>query len=91
MKLINDVLQNDAKNAPALAARGYANYLKGDFAAAEADLSAAIKANIFVAHLDDALTTRALVYKKLGKADFAANDEKQADIFNHIFGAIAAP
>ncbi len=91
LKLINDILQNDAKNAPALAARGYANYLKGDFTAAEADLSAAIQANIFVAHFNDALTTRALVYKTLGKADLAAKDEKQADVFNQVFGAIAAP
>ena len=89
--IINDILKNDPNNGPALAARGFANYLKGDFVSAESDLSTAIKANVFVAHFNDAIKTRALVYKKLGKADLAASDEKMADSFNNLFGVIAAP
>lgn len=91
LSLINGILQQDAANVPALAARGYANYLKGDFAAAEIDLSAAIKANIFLAFFNDALATRVLVYQKLGKAELAANDEKQATTLKQIFGIIVAP
>lgn len=90
-KVINDMLKNDPNNVSALAARGYANYLKGDFAAAEVDLSAAIKANAFVAHFNDALKTRALVYRKLGKTDLAANDDKMADGFNKMFAMLGAP
>lgn len=90
-KLINDMLKNDPNNVSALAARGYANYLKGDFAAAEVDLSSAIKTNAFVAHFNDALKIRALVYRKLGKTDLAANDEKMADGFNKMFAALGAP
>ena len=90
-KIINDILQNDPDNGPAMAVRGFANYVKGDYTSAESDLSNAIKANVFVAHFNDALKTRALVYKKQGKTELAAADEKMAYSFNNLFGIIAAP
>lgn len=91
LKIITEMLQKNPNNVAALAARGFANHLKNDFARAETDLSAAIKLNPFLAFFNDAFSTRALVYRKLGKPDLAAADEKQAAQFKQALGMLAAP
>jgi Tfp pilus assembly protein PilF len=73
-----------------LAVRGYAKMLSNDFAGAEADLSAAIKAEPFLAFANKAFENRALAYKKLGKADLAVKDEKENAQFKQVLGLLAA-
>ena len=64
--------------------------LNNDFAGAETDLSAAIKKEPFLAFANKAFENRALVYKKLGKADLAAKDEKDDVQFKQILGLLSA-
>jgi Tfp pilus assembly protein PilF len=89
-KTLEEMLKKDATNAAILAVRGYSKMLAEDFTAAETDLSAAIKKDPFLAFANKAFENRSLVYKKLGKADLAANDEKENAQFQQLIAFLAA-
>ncbi len=90
MKTLEEMLKKDATNAALLAVRGYAKMMGEDFAGAETDLSAALKKDPFLAFANKAFENRALVYKKLGKADLAAKDEKDHAQFKQLLAMLAA-
>lgn len=90
MKTIEELFKKDNSNTAILAVRGYAKMLSNDFAGAEADLTAAIKAEPFLAFANKAFENRALVYKNLGKADLALKDEKENAQFKQVLGLLAA-
>ena len=90
-KTLEEMLKKDATNAAILAVRGYSKMLIEDFAGAETDLSAAIKKDPFLAFSYGAFQNRALVYKKLAKADLAAKDEKENAQFKQILALLASP
>ena len=89
-KTLEEMLKKDATNAAILAVRGYSKMLSQDFTAAEMDLSAAIKKDPFLAFANEAFQNRALVYKKLGKADLAAKDEEENNKFKQLLAFLAA-
>ncbi|MEK7723917.1 MAG: hypothetical protein AAB336_06180 [Acidobacteriota bacterium] len=89
-KTLEEMLKKDATNAAILSVRGYSKMLAEDFAGAETDLSAAIKKDPFLAFANKAFENRALVYKKLGKADLAAKDEKEINQFRQLLAFLAA-
>ena len=89
-KTLDEMVKKDATNAAILAVRGYSKMLAEDFAGAETDLSAAIKKDPFLAYANKAFENRALVYKKLGKADLAAKDEKDNAQFQQLLAFLAA-
>jgi tetratricopeptide (TPR) repeat protein len=89
-KTIDELIKKDATNAAILAVRGYSKMLSNDFIGAETDLSAAIKKDPFLAFANKAFENRALVYKKLGKADLAAKDEKENNQFQQLLSFLAA-
>ena len=89
-KTIEELLKKDATNAAILAVRGYSKMLDENFTAAETDLSAAVKKDAFLAFAYGALQNRALVYKKIGKADLAAKDEKDDNQFKQLLAFLAA-
>jgi hypothetical protein len=89
-KTLEEMLKKDATNAAILAVRGYSKMLAEDFTAAETDLSAAIKKDPFLAFANKAFENRSLVYKKLGKADLAANDAKENAQFQQLIAFLAA-
>lgn len=89
-KTIEELLKKDANNAAILAVRGYSKMLSNDFIGAETDLSAAIKKDPFLAFANNAFENRALVYKKLGKTDLAAKDEKENAQFKQVLALLAA-
>jgi tetratricopeptide (TPR) repeat protein len=87
---LDEMFKKDATNAAILSVRGYAAMLKENFAAAELDLSAAIKKDPFLAFAHGAFQNRAAVYRKLGKVDLAAKDEKDHDQFRKALALLAA-
>lgn len=89
-KTIEELLKKDATNAAILAVRGYSKMLNNDFAGAETDLSATIKKDPFLAFANKAFENRSLVYKKLGKADLAAKDEKENAQFKQLLAFLAS-
>jgi hypothetical protein len=89
-KTLEELLKKDATNAAILSVRGYSKMLNNDFAGAEIDLSAAIKKDPFLAFANGAFQNRAVSYKKLGKADLAANDEKENSQFQQLLAFLAA-
>ncbi len=89
-KTLDEMVKKDATNAAILAVRGYSKMLNNDFAGAETDLSAAIKKDPFLAFANKAFENRALVYKKLGKVDLAAKDEKENAQFQQLLAFLAA-
>lgn len=88
-KTIEELIKKDATSAAILAVRGYSKMLNNDFAGAEMDLSAAIKKEPFLAFANKAFENRALIYKKLGKADLAAKDEKENAQFKQVLALLA--
>lgn len=89
-KTLDEMSKKDGTNAAMLAVRGYSKMRLEDFTAAEADLSSAIKKDPFLAFANGAFQNRALVYKKLGKADLAAKDEKDHAQFRQLLAMLAA-
>lgn len=89
-KTIDELIKKDATNAAILAIRGYSKMLNNDFAGAETDLSAAITKEPFLAFANKAFENRALVYKKLGKTDLAAKDEKENAQFQQLLAFLAS-
>ena len=89
-KTIDELIIKDPTNVAILAVRGYSKMLAEDFKGAEIDLSAAITKEPFFAFVNGAFENRALVYKKLGKADLAAKDEKDDAQFKQLLGLLAA-
>ena len=89
-KTLEEMLKKDATNAAILAVRGYSKMLNNDFAGAETDLSAAIKKDPFLAFANKAFENRALCYKKIGKAELAAKDEKDNAQFQQLLAFLAA-
>jgi hypothetical protein len=89
-KMLEEILKKDGTNAAILAVSGYAKMLSNDFKGAETDLSAAIKKDAFLAFAYKALENRSASYKKLGKADLAAKDEKENAQFQQLLAFLAA-
>ena len=89
-KMLEEMLKKDGANAAIWAVSGYAKMLSNDFKGAEIDLSAAIKKDPYVAFTYKAFENRALVHKKLGKADLAAKDEKDHNQFQQLLALLAA-
>ncbi len=89
-KTLEELLKKDPANAAILAVRGYSKMLSQDLAGAETDLSAAIKKDAFLAFAYKAFENRSAIYKKIGKADLAANDEKQNNQFQQLLALFAA-
>lgn len=89
-KTLEEMLKKDGTNAAILAVSGYAKMLSNDFKGAEIDLSAAITKDRFLAFTYKALENRVAIYKKLGKADLAAKDEKENAQFQQLLAFLAA-